>query len=217
MKVNRKKIIILIAGLMVLTLIVVIGSYWINSILYVSTEDARITGDMVKISPQGSGKIVDLFIEEGSYVEKNEIVGRLEIINLNDPNIELSLIRSPISGIVIKKQGTVGEIISAGQILAYAIDPDALYVSANIEETKLKKIKTGQKVVIKLDEYKGKKFFGKVRSVGEAANSIFSLLSLSSESTFTKVVQKIPVNIDLDYKGVKLSAGTNAFVKIHIK
>ena len=33
---------------------------------------------------------------EFSYVEKNEIVGRLEIINLNDPNIELSLIRSPI-------------------------------------------------------------------------------------------------------------------------
>jgi len=217
MKDKRKTLITLILSLMAITLLTVIIYYWINTTYYVSTEDAKINGDLVKICPLGSGKISELFLKEGYFVKKNEIVGRIEIINLADSNIELSLVRSPINGVILKKQGTVGEIVTAGQILAYVIDPKALYITANIEENLIKKIKIGQKVDVKLDEYKNKKFTGTIDSIGEAANSMFSLLPTTSGSTFTKVVQKVPVKILIDYSEYKLIAGTNAFIKIHIK
>ena len=98
------------------------------------------------------------------------------------------------------------------------VDPENLYITANIEETKVKNIRQGQRVDIKIDQYKGLSFPGKVESIGMASNTTFSLLPSSSSATFTKVVQKIPVKITFENKNKSLFVvGTNAVVKIHIK
>jgi multidrug resistance efflux pump len=214
---KRKKILIALSALMLACLCGVIVYFWYNGNHFVTTEDARVTGDIVKICPQATGKLIDCFIDEGKPVKKNEIVGRLEVMNLPDSSIELSLVRSPITGIVIKKQGTVGEVVQAGQTLAYVVDPDELYVIANIEETKIGRIRPGMKVDIKIDQMKDLKFSGFVENSGMASNSTFSLLPSSSGSTFTKVVQKIPVKIA--FESVKKSliiTGANASVRIHL-
>ncbi|HNW99802.1 MAG TPA: efflux RND transporter periplasmic adaptor subunit [Candidatus Cloacimonadota bacterium] len=213
---GRKKFIYIILIIMLMTILSVIAYYGYEGSHYVSTEDAKVTGTLVKISPMSTGKIVDLFIDEGDTVQKDQIVSKLEVMNLQDKDIEQSVVRSPINGIIIKKSGTVGEVISAGQILAYATDPDQFYISANVEETKLHKLRLGQKVTIKVDQYKGKKITGYVKSIGNAANSVFSLLPSSSGANFTKVVQKIPVHIEFEVKHPELVNGTNAYVKIHL-
>jgi multidrug resistance efflux pump len=214
---NRKQIILIIVAIMVLAIAGVVLYYWYNNTYYVSTDDAKVTATLVKISPSSTGKIVDLFFNEGDHVEQNQILGRLDVMNLPDQNIEQTLVRAPISGIILKKSCTVGEIISAGQIVAYMANPKDFYISANVEETKLKKLHTGQYVNIKVDQYKGKKLTGYVQSIGTAANAVFSLLPSSSSATFTKVVQKIPVHINIDPTKLQLVDGTNAYVKIHIR
>jgi multidrug resistance efflux pump len=193
------------------------GYYWYNNRYYVSTEDATVTGDLVKISPQTSGRLLEFNMEEGDTLIKDQIIGRLEVINLSDAGIDQSVIRAPVDGIIIKKQCTVGEIESAGQTLAMMIDPKKLYVSANIEETKVRRVKQNQVVDIAIDQFKGEKLSGKVKFVGEAANSTFSLLPTSTSGTFTKVVQRVPVKIEFSQHTVKFLPGTNAVVKIHIK
>lgn len=97
------------------------------------------------------------------------------------------------------------------------IDPQRLYISANIEETKLRRIRPGQKVEITVDQFEGIKFTGKIKYVGQASNSAFSLLPTSTSGNFTKVVQKIPVNIEFDKQDAQLLPGTNAVIKIHVK
>ena len=216
---NGKRKVIMFAILAVM--IVVLGGigiyYWYENTYFVSTDDARISGDLVSVSPQISGKLLELNVEEGNKVIKDQILGRQEAINLPDSSIDQSVFRAPISGIVIKKQGTVGEVVSPGQTVAMIIDPAKLYITANIEETKLGRLSQGQKVEITIDQFAGKQFSGKVKFVGEAANSTFSLLPASTSGTFTKVVQKIPVKIELDQNDGKLLPGTNAVVKIHVK
>jgi multidrug resistance efflux pump len=216
---NEKRMVLLftILALMVVSLAGIGGYYWYNNRYYVSTEDAAVTGDLVKISPQISGKLLEFNIEEGDTVIKDQIIGRLEVINLSDAGIDQSVIRAPIDGIIIKKQCTVGEIESAGQTLAMLIDPKKLYINANIEEKKLGRVQPNQAVDIAIDQFEGKKYSGKVKSVGQAANSTFSLLPSSTSATFTKVVQKIPVKIEFDQHTSKFLPGTNAVVKIHIK
>jgi len=137
--------------------------------------------------------------------------------NLPDSSIDQSLVRSPINGIVVKKQGTIGELWSTGQTLVTLIDPNKLYITANIEETKLGKIRVGENVDITIDQYDSQKFTGKIKSIGEVSNSAISLLPSSTSGTFTKVVQRIPVKIELDDFDNKILPGTNAVVKIHIK
>lgn len=217
MKSKRKTLITAVLALMVIAMAGVGTYYWYNNTYYVSTEDATVSSDLVKAGPQISGKLLELYVNEGQHVEKGQIIARQDMGTLPDTSLEMSIVRSPITGTVIKKQGTVGEIVSPGQSLAIMIDPSAIYINANIEETKLEKLKIGQPVDITVDEYGGSKLTGKVQSIGEATAATFSLLPTSSGGTFTKVTQKVPVKIKLDKYNVKLQPGISVVAKIHVK
>ncbi len=216
---NGKRKVLIYSVLIIMALAIggVGAYYWYENTYYVSTEDAKVTGDIVRVSPQIAGKLLEFNVDEGHMVQKGQILGRQEMINLPDSSMEMAIIRAPITGIVLKKQGSIGEIIAPGQPLAMLVDPDELYISANIEETKLARIKPGEKVEIVIDEFPDEKFSGKVDSIGQATAATFSLLPASTGGNFTKVVQKIPVKIQVNKAGVKLLPGTNAVVKIHVK
>jgi multidrug resistance efflux pump len=217
MKQKRKILIIGILVVIAATLSSIGFYYWYENTYYVSTDDARVDADLVNVTPQISGKLLELNVDEGDIVIKNQILARQEMSDLSDSKVDQSLIRSPINGIIIKKQGTTGEIWSPGQTLATLIDPNKLYITADIEETKLGKIRVGQPVNITIDEYGSQKFTGKVKSVGEAAKSALSIIPTTTSGTFTKVVQRIPIKISLDKFNSKILPGTNAVVKIRIK
>lgn len=214
---KRKIIILCITAAMLLTLGVVGFYYWYNNQHFISTEDARVAGDFVQITPEISGKLLEFNVREGDAVVKGQIIGRIEADGLDDSDVDKSLLRAPISGLVIRKQAAAGEFISAGTALAVLVDPNRLYISANIKETELQKINVGQKVDIEIDQFAGKVVQGWVESIGEAANSAFSLLPSSQSGTYTKVVQNIPIKITLEKTSFKLLPDTNAIVKIHIK
>ena len=214
---KRKKILGSILIIMLITIVGVVMYYWFASVYYVSTEDAKVEGDFVKISPVTSGKILELSFDEGQKVVESQILGRLDSANAIDSAIEQSLVRCPINGVIIKKQANVGELATAGQTIGYVVDPQKLYITANIEETKIDKIKVGQEVDITIDQHEGAAVKGKIRSIGKASTSAFSLLPSSSSGSFTKVVQRIPVKIEIDSTDLELTVGTNVGIKIHIK
>lgn len=214
---KRKKMLMSVLAVMAVVMVAIIAYYWINNALYVSTEDARVSGDIARINAQMQGKLVELDIDEGDTVNKDQIVGRQEAPGQSDTGLEQSILRSPIEGIVIKKQGVPGEVLSPSQAVAMVIDPNNLYIIANIEETQLRRIAVGQTADVSIDQYGGQKWTGTVTLIGQASNSTFSLIPTTGGSTFTKVVQKVPVRIVVDTGGVQLLPGTNAVVKIHVR
>lgn len=215
---DKKRNILIVIGIVMFAAIGgIVFYYWYNNTYFVTTEDARVTGDLIKVSPQINGKLLEFNVEEGDRVSQDQILGRQEMTNLPDINVDQSIIRAPINGIVIKKIGNVGEIEAAGQSIGMIVDPQKLYITANIEENKLEKVKQGQNVDITIDQFEGKTLTGKVKYVGKASNSTFSLLPTSTSGTFTKVVQRIPVKIEFDKVNSELLPGTNAIVKIHVK
>ena len=214
---KRKLLIIGILITIVAALCGIVSYYWYQNTYYVSTDDARVSADLVNVTPQITGKLLELNVTEGDTVTKNEILARQDMNGLPDTSVEQSLMRAPINGVVIKKQGTVGELLSASQSCIALIDPSKLYITADLEETKIGKVKVGQPVEITIDQYDSKKFTGKIKSIGEVANSALSILPASTSGTFTKVVQRIAVKIELDDFDSKILPGTNAVVKIHVK
>jgi membrane fusion protein (multidrug efflux system) len=71
-------------------------------------------------------------------------------------------------------------------------------VTADFKETQLRRIKPGQVVKFGVDAYH-REYRGKVRGVGGASGSRFSLLPPENATgNYVKVVQRIPVRIDLD-------------------
>lgn len=214
---GKKRIVMIVLAVMTIVMAATGFYYWYENAYYVATEDAKVTGDLFRVGPQLSGKLVEFQASEGDEVVKGQILGRQEMLNQPDSAIDMSVLRAPISGVVVKKQANIGEIVSPGQALAMVVDPKALYISANIEETKLHRVKPGQVVDVTIDQFEGEAFKGTVTTIGQASNSAFSLLPSASSGNFTKVVQKVPVKIIIPNLKEKLLPGTNAVVKIHVK
>ena len=213
MKGKRKLLLSSVVVVLVLALAAIGANYWYGNTYYVSTDNAKITGDFIKVTPLTSGKLLAFNVKEGDSISKNQLLGYLEA------NSAAANIRAPISGIIVKVSAHVGDYVASSQLptLALIVDPNSIYINANIEETKINKLQTGQSVDVTVDEDGSKRFTGKVTSIGQASSSVFGLTQSSTSGTYTKVARIIPVKIEIDKTDAKLLPGANATVKIHIK
>ncbi len=215
---KRKILIFTVLGLLVISIAAVGGYYWYENTYYVRTDDSRVSADLFKVSPQISGRLLEFNVNEGDTVSRNQVLGRQEMVNMPESSLDLSVIKAPVEGTVIKKSANIGETVVPGQPLAMVADLKKVYVSANVEETKLGLVKPGQKAEITVDSFPGVQFTGEVESIGQATASTFSIIPTSSSGNFTKVIQRIPVKIRIDGPGNKaLLPGMNTEVKIHVR
>ncbi|QRG68966.1 HlyD family efflux transporter periplasmic adaptor subunit [Brevibacillus choshinensis] len=211
--------------LYVILLLLVVGGggigyyYWYQGAHYVTTQDARITGDIYRVMPKMTGKLTGLAVKDGDAVVADQIVGQQDTTNVAGNMLENSVLRAPITGTVIKTQAKEGEVVSTGTSVALVIDESKLYISANLEETEIERLKLGQKVDFTVDAYPGKQLSGHVMEIGKATNSTFSLLpATNTTGNFTKVTQRIPIKIAIDdAAGLHLAAGLNVEIKVHVK
>ena len=104
MKENRKTILLSVVVAMIAAVSAVIFYYVYEGINYVKTEDSKVTGDIVRVSPRIVGELQEFNVEEGDYLEKDQVVGMQSVDNVQDENYDVALIKAPISGKVIKKQ-----------------------------------------------------------------------------------------------------------------
>ena len=104
-------------------------------------------------------------------------------------------VRSPLEGVIAKKFVDPGDFISPGAPAFTVYNKQNIYITANLEETKIARVKVGQEVDVKVDAYK-KTLKGKVIKIGEASGAKFALIPRdTSAGEFTKVVQRLPVKI----------------------
>jgi membrane fusion protein (multidrug efflux system) len=109
-------------------------------------------------------------------------------------------IRSPIAGVVNKRNVNPGNQVAPGQglmTIRAAQAPD-VWVDANFKETEIKDLKIGHKVDLYLDAYPGRKFEGRVSGFAAGTGSATALLPPENATgNYVKVVQRLPVRIDL--------------------
>lgn len=93
-----------------------------------------------------------------------------------------------------------------------------LYVTANFKETQTGLMRVGQSADIEVDAMPGSHLHGVVDSFAPGSGSSFALLPFEpGTGNFTKVVQRVPVQIRLDpgqSELVKLRVGLSTTVKI---
>jgi len=115
---------------------------------------------------------------------------------------KLNLSYTYITAAVDGQVGTVnlqpGQFVSAGQALFEVVPNLKRWVVANFKETQMTRIRTGQDVEIHVDAYPDMAIKGKVSSISPATGAKMALLPPDNASgNFIKVVQRIPVRIDL--------------------
>jgi len=134
--------------------------------------------------------------------------------------LALRTIRSPVTGVVAKKDKQAGEHIEPGQPIYMIVDTTKFWIEAKIEETKIRFVRRGSPAVIYIDSYPGIELSGTVFEVGEATVSAFSLFSPAKlTGVFIKSVQRIPVKIRVDNSNGLLKVGmlANVWIKKHLR
>jgi membrane fusion protein, multidrug efflux system len=117
-------------------------------------------------------------------------------------NLGYTKIEAPGDGTVGERQVRPGQLVSPGtQVISFV--SRIKWVEANYRETQLTNMKVGDPVEIRVDEYPGKVFRGRVIEIAPASGSQFALLPPDNATgNYTKVVQRIPVKIALDDSNV---------------
>jgi membrane fusion protein (multidrug efflux system) len=112
--------------------------------------------------------------------------------------LQYTNVTAPEAGIVSRKQVEIGQLVQAGQPLMWVVADTGEWVTANFKETQLASMHPGQPVDVEVDAYDGCHVEGKVLSISSATGAKFALLPPDNATgNFTKVVQRIPVRIQV--------------------
>ncbi len=129
--------------------------------------------------------------------------------------LELMTLRSPVKGMVVKKNAHRGEFVQPGEPVFMVVDSSRYWVEANVDETEIRFVRPGNKATVRLDSYPGAEFEGEVTDVGGATTSEFSLFSPQKlTGVFIKSTQKLPVKIAVKNTDGILRVGMLAVVRI---
>lgn len=207
-----------------------IYQYWLGQQLYVSTDNAQVAGSLIQVGALNAGRVESVTVNVGDWVSQNQVIGTMLLpstIGMTQSGTPLlgfvgsenqrTEIRSPISGIVVARSANPGATIVAGQPVVTLVDPSALWVNANVDETQNARVHIGQDVEVHLDALNAT-LPGRVEAITDATASSFSLLPQSNTTgNFTKVTQVVTVQVSVDFGGRTVPLGSSASVKIRME
>lgn len=115
-------------------------------------------------------------------------------------DLERTIIRAPIDGVVTRRNVQVGQRVAPGAALMLIVPVDRLYVDANFKEGQLTRVKVGQPVTLKSDLYGSDVVYhGRVTGLSGGTGSSFALIpAQNATGNWIKVVQRLPVRVTLD-------------------
>ena len=130
-------------------------------------------------------------------------------------------ILAEIDGVITRRKVNPGDNVQVGQALMAIRSLDEIWVDANFKETQLAKLRIGLPVKIETDMYGGhQEFNGRITGFTMGTGQTLSLLpAQNATGNFVKVVQRLPVRIDLvgyDAEKDPLFIGTSVVPDVHI-
>ncbi|PTE42270.1 multidrug efflux protein [Staphylococcus equorum] len=212
----KKMVLINVITIVVLVIIGVVGFHFYNQATgFVSTDNAKVDGEQIKVSAPAAGEIKSFDVKNNEKLSKGDKVAEIATKGEDGQSQEMD-IKMPQDGTIVKTDGMEGSMAQAGSPIAYAYNLDDSYITANVDEKDIADVEEGKDVNITLDG-EDAELKGKVEEVGKATASSFSMMpSTNSDGNYTKVSQVVPVKISLDSKpSNNVVPGMNAEVKIH--
>jgi membrane fusion protein, multidrug efflux system len=122
----------------------------------------------------------------------------LSVRELAKIDLDNTVIRSPIDGIVGNRQIRAGKYVTIGTPQLTVVPVKDVYVVANFKETQVRHLHIGQPVRIAVDGYPHAPIFGKIDSLAPGSGAAFSLFPPDNATgNYIRIVQRVPVKIRL--------------------
>jgi membrane fusion protein (multidrug efflux system) len=103
-------------------LVILGGYYWLTSGGSVSTDDAQVKQDIVSVSPQVNGQVVQVFVRNGAHVKRGDLLFRIDPqpyqVALENAEAQLASAKLQTEVLRTTAAGTGGDITGAEANLA---------------------------------------------------------------------------------------------------
>jgi membrane fusion protein (multidrug efflux system) len=163
------------------------------------TAQAAVTASIAQQKAAEGQRAVNSALISGAG-ENPEVAAARVRVDQARLDLERTVIRAPIDGVVAKNDVQVGQRVQVGQPLMSIVPVGQAYVNANFKEQQLRKVRAGQPVELTSDLYGGSvKYRGTVIGVSGGTGSAFAVIpAQNATGNWIKVVQRLPVRIAIN-------------------
>jgi HlyD family secretion protein len=120
-------------------------------------------------------------------------------------------VKSPIDGIVDVRAARIGEVVTPGQPIVTLINPDDLWVRADIEETYIDRVRLGDRMTVRLPS-------GDTREATVFYRGVDAGFATQRDVSRTKRdIKTFEVRLRADNKDRRLAVGMTAYVQLPLK
>jgi len=128
-----------------------------------------------------------------------------------DVRLAYAEVRAPIDGIVDVRAARLGEFVAAGQPIVTLINPDDLWVRADVEETYVERVRLGDRFTVRLPS--GTELQGEVFYRGADAG----FATQRDVSRTKRDIKTFEIRLRCDNRDRRLAVGMTAYVLLPLK
>lgn len=107
-------------------------------------------------------------------------------------------ITSPLDGIVLRRDGEIGETAREGQVLFWVGQTEPLWITTDVDEEDIPRVTAGQRVLVKSDAFPDSVFEGRVGDItpkGDSAQRTYRMRVSIASPTELRIGMVVEVNI----------------------
>lgn len=108
-------------------------------------------------------------LEQVSEIEAS-VDSKIAALKIDEQKMQYCVLTAPMDGYVKEKKVEVGNYMQANSTAITLVDINPLYLSVDIPQNRIEKIKTGKEIVITTDAVPGKEFHGKIVQISPVVN-----------------------------------------------
>ena len=119
-------------------------------------------------------------------------------------------LRAPIDGVIDVRAARIGEVVTPGQPVVTLINPDDLWVRANVEETYIDRVRVGDKMKVRLpsgEEREGTVFYRGVEAAFATQRDV---------SRTKRDIKTFEIRLRVDNADRRLAVGMTAYVLLPV-
>ncbi|MGO4524487.1 efflux RND transporter periplasmic adaptor subunit [Microvirga sp. 2MCAF35] len=130
-----------------------------------------------------------------------------------ETRLESYVLRAPMSGVVLRQDGEVGEVAEPGTVLFWVGEPKPLQIEADVNEEDIPRVAVGQRAVLKADAFPGQVLEAKVESItpkGDPVAKTYRVHLALPDDTPLRIGMTVEVNVIVRVSPGALLVPTNA-------
>lgn len=117
-------------------------------------------------------------------------------VEMNQAQLDKSVIRAPIDGVVVARNLNLGDVVSPGTAIVELVDPSSIVLTARFDESVTASVSQGQDVTITFNSQDETPIDGKVRRIGREVDTE------TREFTVDITTQRLPANWAIGQRGL---------------